>query len=248
MTHMTRQENLMPDTLSLDVIDADGAIRETAAAAAGDTRARFLAKAGLLGGGLVGSSALLGLNPATAGAQGKSDIAILNFALTLEYLEAAFYTEAESMGALDGELALFAEVVGAHERAHVKALKAALGSNAVARPRFNFRGTTESASGFAATAQVLEDTGVAAYAGQAPRVKSTAILKAALAIHTVEARHASWIRDINDAPPAPAVFDSPLSMRAVLAAVADTRFIVPARRRRRRRPRRDTPPAPRFTG
>ena len=77
------------------------------------------------------------------------------------------------MGALTGELALFAEVVGGHERAHVKALKAALGRKAVKKPRFDFQGTTEDAAKFAATAQVLEDTGVAAYAGQAPNVKST---------------------------------------------------------------------------
>ncbi len=221
----------MPENLQIDTLDADGAIRETAAAAVGDTRAGFLAKAGLLGGGLVGVSALGA--PGIAGAASrKGDIAILNYALTLEYLEAAFYTEAEAMGALDGELALFAKVVGAHERAHVKALKAALGRKAVKKPRFNFRGTTEDAARFAATAQVLEDTGVAAYAGQAPRVKSTAILEAALAIHTIEARHASWIRDINGAPPAPAAFDDAKSKREVLAAVAGTRFIVPPRRRR----------------
>ena len=239
------ENNVKTSNLTLDVIDADGAIQETAAAAAGDTRARFLAKAGLLGGGLVGSSALLGFNPATAGAQSATrDIAILNYALTLEYLEAAFYTEAEAMGALDGELAQFAVVVGAHERAHVKALKAVLGSKAVKRPRFNFRGTTEDSAQFAATAQVLEDTGVAAYKGQAPRLKSNALLEAALAIHAVEARHAGWIRDINGDPPAPEAFDEALSMRQVLAAVAGTRFIVAPRRRRRRRPQQ----APTFTG
>jgi len=242
------ENNVKTGNLSLDVLDADGAIQETAAAVAGDTRARFLAKAGLLGGGLVGSSALLGLNPATAGAQSATrDIAILNYALTLEYLEAAFYTEAEAMAPLDGELALFARVVGKHERDHVKALKAVLGSKAVKRPRFNFRGTTEDAAAFAATAQVLEDTGVAAYKGQAPRLKSNALLAAALAIHAVEARHASWIRDINGDPPAPTAFDEPLSMSQVLAAVAETRFIVaPRRRRRRRRPQQA--PTPRFTG
>ena len=133
------------------------------------------------------------------------------------------------MGALSGELALFARVVGAHERAHVKGLKAVLGNKAVKKPKFNFRGTTESADDFAATAQVLEDTGVAAYAGQAPRVKANAILEAALAIHTVEARHASWIRDLNGDEPAPEAFDEPLSMQQVLAAVEDTRFIVAPR-------------------
>jgi hypothetical protein len=234
---MSRKENHpMPHTLSLDALDLDGAIRETATAVAGDTRAGFLAKAGLLGGGLVGSSALLGMSPELAGAASKKgDVAILNYALTLEYLEAAFYTEAEAMGALSGELALFAEVVGAHERAHVTALKAALGKKAVRKPKFNFRGTTEDAASFAATAQLLEDTGVSAYAGQAPRVKSDAILRAALAIHTIEARHAGWIRDINRTTPAPAGFDKPLTMRQALAAVADTRFIVPRRRRRKTR-------------
>src|SRR3954452_7997229 len=157
---MTRLENGMQDTLSLGVVDADGAIRETAAAVAGDTRAGFLDKAGLLGGGVIGSSALLGLNPPPAGAASTGDVAILNYALTLEYLEAAFYTEAEAMGALSGELALFAQVVGAHERAHVAALKAALGRKAAKKPKFDFHGTTESRSKFAATAQKLEDTGV----------------------------------------------------------------------------------------
>ena len=211
--------------MHLDVLDADGALRETAAAAAGDTRAGFLAKAGLLGGGLVGAAAL-GAPELAGAATRKSDIAILNYALTLEYLEAAFYTEAEKRGALSGELADFAIVVGAHERAHVQGLKAALGRKAVKKPKFNFQGTTTDPARFAATAQTLEDTGVAAYAGQAPKVKADAILRAALAIHTVEARHASWIRDLNGAPPAPLGFDNPLSKAKVLAAVKKTGFIV----------------------
>ncbi|MET0686598.1 MAG: ferritin-like domain-containing protein [Solirubrobacteraceae bacterium] len=215
--------------MDIETVDTDGAIRETAAAAAGDTRAQFFAKAGLLGGGIIGSAALI--DPSIAGAATKkSDVAILNYALTLEYLEAAFYTRAERKGALTGELARFAKVVGAHERAHVMALKQVLGRKAVARPRFDFQGTTEDAGRFAATAQVLEDTGVAAYAGQAPKVKADAILKAALAIHSVEARHAGWIRDINGEAPAPEAFDAPLTRKQVLAAVADTGFIVPRRR------------------
>ena len=232
----------MTDVLTLEQVDDDGAIRETMAAAAGDTRAAFLAKAGLFGGGLFGSAALLGLMADGAAAQSRGDVAILNFALTLEYLEAAFYTEAEKKGALKGELALFARVVGAHERAHVKALRDVLGRRAVKRPRFDFHGTTERVSAFKATAQALEDTGVAAYKGQAPRIDSDAVLRAALAIHSVEARHAAWIRDINGKPPAPAAFDKPQTMTQILATVAQTRFIVPARRTTRRRR------SPRFTG
>jgi hypothetical protein len=223
---MSQKEDLiMQTTPNLDTVDVDGAIRETAAAAAGDTRAAFLAKAGLLGGGALGAAALL--DPQLAGAASKQgDIAILNFALTLEHLEATFYFQARRSGALSGELQLFAAAVAGHERAHVKALKAALGRNAVKKPKFDFQGTTEDAAKFAATAQVLEDTGVMAYAGQAGRIKQDAVLKAALAIHAVEARHAAWIRDINGAPPSPAAFDTPKTKRQVLRAVAATGFIV----------------------
>ena len=233
----------MSHDLTLDEVDADGAIREALDDVQGDTRARFLAKAGMFGGGAFGGAALLGLTPGVAAAQtATSDVAILNFALTLEYLEAEFYTEAERNLNLSGELALFTRVVAAHERAHVRALKSTLGSKAVKKPTFNFRGTTESVSKYRATAQVLEDTGVKAYKGQAPLIKSNAILEAALAIHAVEARHAAWIRDLNGAPPAPVAFDAPASRAAVLAAVRETRFIVASRRRSARRQ------VPRFTG
>ncbi len=232
----------MSETLTLEQVDADGAIRETMEAAAGDTRAHFLAKAGLFGGGMFGAGALLGLAPDSALAASKGDVAILNFALTLEYLEAAFYREARRMGALHGEFALFAKVAGGHENLHVSALRKALGSKAVKSPKFNFRGTTESASAFAKTAQTLEDTGVAAYKGQAPKIKSDAYLGSALAIHAVEARHAAWIRDLRGVNPAPTAFDQPKSKRAVLAAVKGTNFIVAPKRR-------SAPAArPRFTG
>jgi rubrerythrin len=219
----------MEETLTLEAVDVDGAIRETAEAAAGDTRARFLARAGMLGGGVIGSGALLGLMADGAQAQSSRDVAILNYALTLEYLEAAFYAEAVRLGGFSGELRTFARVVAGHEATHVKALRSVLGSAAVKRPKFNFRGTTESAKAFKATAQVLEDTGVAAYKGQAPRIRNDAVLKAALAIHSVEARHAAWIRDIRGQDPAPVAFDKPLSMNQVLARVASTRFIVQRR-------------------
>ena len=100
-----------------------------------------------------------------------------------------------------------------------------LGSKAVKKPTFNFQGTTEDRAKFTATAIVLEDTGVAAYKGQAGLIKDDAVLKAALSIHTVEARHASWIRHIAGKKPAPAAFDEPLTMAQVLAAVKKTNFI-----------------------
>ena len=203
----------------LETVDTDGAIRETQDEAL--TRSSAMKKAAIFGGGLFGGATLLSLLSPKAFAQGgglsKGDLAILNYALTLEYLEAEFYTLAEKDAGLSGELLTFAQVVGLHERSHVKALKGVLGRNAVKKPKFNFRGTTEDAAKFAATAQVLEDTGVAAYAGQGPNVSQRAVVKAALSIHSVEARHAAWIRNILGKNPAPAAFDPARDMKQVLA-------------------------------
>ena len=220
------------DQFSLEEIDADGAIAEGADRVSGDSRADFLRKAALAGGGVVGGGALLGTLATNASAATRNDIAILNFALTLEYLEAEFYTRAERGGALRGRTLEFARVVGAHERAHVAFLKKALGRDAVAKPRFNFRGTTQNQTAFQRTAQVLEETGVKAYKGQAPRIDSDAILVAAAKIHSVEARHAAWIRHIRGTLPAPNAFDKPATKAQILAAVRRTGFIVQPRRER----------------
>jgi Ferritin-like domain len=222
---MTIHEDTTGFTLA--EVDRDGAIAEAMDKLENfaDTRAGFLRKTALAVGGVIGGGAALGAIAAPAGAATSGDVAILNYALTLEYLEAAFYTEATKMGALSGDILRFANTVGAHERAHVSALKKALGSAAVKTPWFDFQGTTENEAKFRKTAQVLEDTGVMAYAGQAPLIDSNAVLGAALAIHTVEARHASWIRHLNGAPPAPSAFDTAKSMEQVLAAVTATGFI-----------------------
>lgn len=215
----------------LEELDVDGAVREAAEKVDGDTRASFLRKAGVGAGAVMGSGVLLGGLPAMASAATpKSDVAILNFALTLEYLEAAFYTEASSKGALSGKAKAFSNVVGTHERAHVAFLRKALGSAAVKRPKFDFKGTTENQAKFLATAKVLEDTGVAAYAGQGPLLKTKAIVKAALSIHSVEARHAAWVRDILGGTgknvPAPKAFDAAATKAQILKAVQGTGFIV----------------------
>ena len=221
---------MFDERFTLEELDEDGAIREAADRIEGDSRADFLRKAAVAGGGLVGGGALLGALVTDASAQTRNDIAILNFALTLEFLEAEFYTRAERGGALRGRTREFARIVGAHERAHVAFLKNALGGRAVKKPRFNFRGTTQNQAAFERTAQLLEDTGVKAYKGQAPRIDADAILIAAAKIHSVEARHASWIRHIRGAPPAPNAFDPPASKSQILRAVAATGFIVRPRR------------------
>lgn len=211
----------------LEELDVDGAIREAASKVDGDTRAAFLRKAGIGAGTVIGGSALLGAVPAIASAGvAKSDVAILNFALTLEYLEAAFYAEAVAKGKFTGKVGDFANVVAKHEAAHVAFLKSALGAAAVKSPKFNFQGTNTDQAKFLATAQVLEDTGVAAYLGQAGNIKSKKILGAAGSILAVEARHAGWVRDLNNVPGAPASFQGSKTKAQILAAVKGTGFIV----------------------
>ena len=217
----------MTEHLTLEELDTDGAIRET--------RASFLKKAGLGGVAILGGGALMGAIPSLASAgTAAGDVAILNYALTLEYLEAEFYKQARlnQVANGNGNLQAFVNLVAQHEAAHVTALQKALGSKAVAKPKFNFRDTVTNQSKFIATAQVLEDTGVAAYLGQAGNIKSKAVLAAAGSILPVEARHAAWIRDIagdykgGKPVPAPAAFEAGLTKAQVLAAVKKTGFIV----------------------
>lgn len=225
--------------INLVEVDRDGAIQEAAAAVEGDTRLDFLKKAGVAGGAVVSGGAVLSaLAPAAQASTsrppstfGKGDIGILNYALTLEYLEAAFYNEATAANlALSSQAAAFLKVVTADENAHVKFLKKALGRHAVKTPKFDFKGTTKSVDTFMATAQVLENTGVSAYSGQATNIKEGAYVKAAVSILTIEARHASVIGLLNDptgaaiAPDGP--FDKAKSAAKVLKAVKSTGFIV----------------------
>lgn len=223
--------------LTLGELDEDGAIREAVERVVGGTRADFLRKA------TVGGAALLGVlaMPPTGAAATAKDTDILNYALTLEYLQASFYTEAERVGSLTGKARRAAEVVGAVERAHVQALRAALGSAAVGRPTFNFRGVTENQQRFLKTAVAFEDLAVAAYKGQAPRLDSDALLAVAVSIHSVEARHAAWMRYLFGIVPAADAFDEPLSRPKVTKIVASTGFIASGGRTERKA-------KPRFTG
>ncbi len=223
----------MSDLLNLDLLDADGAIRESAEAV-GIDRGDFLKKTALAGGGLIAGGAFfsqyLGTAEAAISKTKKSkanDVKILNYALTLEYLEAAFYKQAVANQAYgtDVNLKKFAEIVAKHEATHVTFLKKALGSAAIKSPTFDFADTVTDTAKFAATAQVLEDTGVSAYLGQVANVFQAGVLGAAGTIATVEARHASWIRFINGATPAPASFDSRKSEATILKAVGATGFI-----------------------
>lgn len=216
----------MREHLTLEALDADGAEGEAYGALPRSTRMGLLQRGLLAGGTLaVGGVVIGGLPRLVAAAPSPSqDVKILNFALTLEYLEAEFYTRAVAGGALSGELLKFARTVKGHEVAHVSYLRSALGSKAVAKPTFDFKGTTDDPAMFQATSIVLEDTGVAAYNGQGPNLTKKT-LAAAASVVSVEARHAAWIRDIAKKNPAPAAFDASKTMGQVLSAVKATGFI-----------------------
>jgi len=217
------------DLISLEVVDADGAIREAADGLPGDTRGDFFKKAAVGGGSLLAGGVLFGGLPAIASAATRksaaNDVKILNYALTLEYLEAAFYNEAVGNKALSGDALAAAVIVQEHENAHVKALKKVLGHKAVKKPKFDFKDTTTNQSKFLQTATALENTGVAAYSGQAGNIHSGKVLAAAVSILTVEARHASRFNSLTGERFAPRSFDKPESMSQVLKTVTSTHFI-----------------------
>jgi hypothetical protein len=216
------------DRISLTLVDEQSAREEALHGPEPASRSAFLKKLAAGGTVLAGGVLFAGL-PAAARANHTSsasrDVSILNFALTLEYLEAEFYTEAENRGALSGEPLRFARVVGAHERAHVQFLRRVLGSRARQKPCFDFGDTTSNQDKFLATARVLEDTGVAAYNGQIANVRTATVAPAA-SIVSVEARHAAWVRDILGLRPAPSSLDQAKSRRQIESEVAATGFVV----------------------
>jgi hypothetical protein len=216
----------MSDHLSLEAVDVDGAIKEALDESQEASRSGFLKKALFTGGTLAFGGVLLGGLPklVTAAPSPSQDAAILNFALLLEYLESSFYTAAVAGGALSGEAASFAKIVRDHEDAHVAYLKKALGSKAIKKPTFDFKGTTMDQTKFIATSIALEDVGVSAYNGQGQNLTKPT-LAAAATIVSVEARHAAWIRDIAAKLPAPNAFDPLFTKAQTTAKVTATGFV-----------------------
>ena len=170
-----------------------------------DTRRTALRRVGQIGLGAA-LAAVPFMRPDRAQAQSSDgDLGILNYALTLEYLERAFYNQAIAAGNLpDGAGDLFAEIA-ANEAAHVTLLAGAI-SEAGGTPvvytddDFSFDGFLDDAVSVATLAQGLEDTGVRAYKGQAAAISDPGILTVALQIHSVEARHAAAIRRLSESP------------------------------------------------
>jgi rubrerythrin len=189
----------------------------------GTTRAAFLLRGALSAGALIGAGAVSPFVRDALAQDGGGDLEILNFALTLEYLESTFYERAVMKGkGLSSEARALAVEIRDNEQAHVGALRTAItgsGGKPVEAPDVGFGLAFTSEAKFLELAQALEDAGVGAYNGAAPSIKSVEILAAAGSIVQVEARHAALIRLMRGQLPAPDAFDKALEAQQVLAAV-----------------------------
>jgi Ferritin-like domain len=194
----------------------------TAVEVHGMTRASFILRGTLAAGAVYGTSAVAPFVSQALAEAGGGDAEILNFALTLEYLESDFYKVKGKTVGLSGEARAYAQQFGAEEQAHVLALTAAikqLGGVPTKKPKFVFPATDEKS--FLALASVLENTGVGAYNGAGPSLKSKQVLEAAGSIVQVEARHAAAINLLIGKSPTPNQgFDKPLTKAQVLSTAA----------------------------
>ncbi|HEY4452079.1 MAG TPA: ferritin-like domain-containing protein [Solirubrobacteraceae bacterium] len=151
----------------------------------------------------------------------NGDVAILNYALTLEYLETAFYERVLAANLFSGKVGALISDFHRQEASHVTALKAAvmkLGGTPAAKPAAKF--PIENATQVAGLAYTVENLGASAYLGQAGAIQSAEVLASALAIHSVEARHAATLGTLVKKSITPdGAFAKPADMSTVLAAV-----------------------------
>ena len=227
--------------LTLEAIDADGALAEALDRLYGASRASFLRGAALGSAALVAGLAA----PAALARRELPDMHILNFDLVFEYLQSNFYLSGVRVGTVQKMAAkkqLWAHTLGAHELAHVRILKSVLGRKAAGKPFFDFHGVTEDEASFTRTAVAMEDLTVALLTGQAARFHDRGLTAAVFSLLTVEARHAAWARHIAGFVPVAQAFDRPKTLDAVGNVVRGTRFI--AARAPKTKSRRKPP----FTG
>jgi hypothetical protein len=160
--------------------------------------------------------------PVPSKAAASGDLAVLNYALTLEHIEDAMYQALLASGYLYGQSYAYAAAFGAHEHAHVVALTSTIqqlgGTPVAAQAMYNFPKLT-SLSQIVNLLVTVEDLGASAYLGAAPMIQNPTLLETAVAIHTVEAEHATAWRRLAGMSPVPFAFAPPSSMAQVLAAV-----------------------------
>ncbi len=207
---MSQDKLVHPELAAVEVVDDSEDL----------SRSEVILKGALAAGAVYGTFMVGPFVRQALAMSGGGDVGILNFALTLEYLESTFYEEAKSRAKASGELKKLIDLLAGDEQQHVEALTATikkLGGKPVKEPKFNFEyGDT---AGFLKLAQTFEDTGVSAYNGAGPSIKSKEVLGAAGSIVQVEARHAAAVRLQNEEPPAPGAFDPALDEAQVLKAV-----------------------------
>jgi hypothetical protein len=194
----------------------------TVAAAGATSRRGFLRRSGIVGAAVATAGVFAAGDAAAAPLRSQAlDLKIFNWALLLEYMQAAFYAESLDRARLRGEIREFAETVGGHEREHVAYLRKALGAQAHQRPTFHFGPATSNQRKFLDAAVQLENIGVAAYNGQAANLTKPA-LSAAVEIVSVEGRHAAWVSDLAGRQPAPRAADPGESAQQINAALRAT--------------------------
>lgn len=186
-------------------------------------RQTFILRGALAAGAVYGAGAVTPFVGEALAQDSGGDVDILNFALTLEYLESTFYKEALSKTkGLSGDAKKLVQTISENENEHVAALTKAvkdLGGKPAAVPKVDFGNAFSSQKGLLKLAQTFEDTGVSAYNGAAPQIQSKEVLASAGSIVQVEARHAAAIRVMNGNPITDGGFDKPLKMAQVLKAV-----------------------------
>lgn len=207
---MQSEELIQPELAGVTVDEDSGDL----------SRSEVILKGALAAGAVYGAAMVGPFVSRALSMSGGGDVGVLNFALTLEYLESSFYEEAKRRAGTSGDLKSLVDLIAKDEDEHVKALTATireLGGKPVAEPKFDF--PYRDTAGFLRLAQTFEDTGVSAYNGAAPQIKSKEVLAAAGSIVQVEARHAAAIRLQNGEEPAPDGFDPTLDEAMVLKAV-----------------------------
>jgi Ferritin-like domain len=189
----------------------------------GISRQSFIVRGAVTAGAVYGLGAVAPFVREAIAQDGGGDVEILNFALTLEYLEAAFYTQGlKQVSGLSGDARSLATEIRDNENEHVDALVKTiqdLGGTPVKAPKVDFGDAFANQKAFLKLAQTFEDTGVSAYNGAAPMIQSTEVLGAAGSIVQIEARHAAAIRSLNGQPITDGAFDKSLEQQAVLDAV-----------------------------
>jgi Ferritin-like domain len=197
-----------------------------AGAASRSTRSLLLKRGAVAGGALLAAGGLTAAVPAIAGpARTRAqDARILNFLLWLEYAQAAFYREALAADRLGGEALELAEALGQHEQAHVAFLQGMLGRQARAEPRFDFADAVGTEERFLEAADLLEETGVAAYIGQAPNLSRPRTTEIATVV-SVEARHAAWVAAVIGQNPAPRAADASRTPTRVVSTFRRAGFL-----------------------